>query len=100
MLIICFSPKYDWFLVAVSLFILCEVYIDRRWDIMTENVTDESNDIKLSSKTVGFACSVITPTICGYCCDIFDYQAVRAFGLVPLGAAMVLSHYVPKEKLD
>lgn len=100
MLFMCFAKRYDYYLLGVTLYVLCDIYIESKWQIMYKGSTDDSNDIERATETVTFLCKIITPVLIGISCDKFNHNVVRVFCCSSTAVALIISYYVPKENND
>lgn len=95
-LIMCYTMTYEYYYMALGLYVLCEIYIRRKWYSLCLHVRDENNDIDESTYQMEFLSNLITPLLIGVACDYFGYKAVRAVTSFAAGTALILSYCVPK----
>lgn len=99
-MIMCYTVSYEYYYTAVGLYVLCEIYIRRKWYCLYKNVRDENNKIEKSTKDIEFLSHFITPVIVGICCDLFGHNTIRGFASISTGLAFIISYFVPKVNND
>lgn len=100
MVIVCWISSFEYYMLALSLIIFCEVIIQHKWTVIYENVRSRKNDVVRAGKDVEFISDIVTPTIIGIYCDKYTYNAATFFSTMFLLIALFISYYVPKQKTD
>ncbi|GJQ84332.1 hypothetical protein Trydic_g5270 [Trypoxylus dichotomus] len=93
---ICYAPTFPVYLICFVPLSLAKSIFESTFKEITSNPS--LGDFSKGLDTISTLTSIAVPVTFGYFCDIYSYNALKAFSIIPLVMSMLLMHFFSKKQ--